>query len=616
MLLLALAWGLCVICPASAMAADVSSSYVTGITTDGTSFDSYSTVNCTLSFSTGSGNQLHPGDTISVSWAQTTGTAAVYGYSATLDIMRGESDVKIGTATVTEEGVTITFNDNVDDYQNVSGSVTFSLKVENPGTSDGTVTISSGNESTTITVAPNTASTESPVYKTGDWSTSDSNVVYWSFRVNRGYGNEFTGDVRITDPIPSGLTYAGITAIHVYSAGDQEFAIADDASSIATLMDELGITADYDSSSSTLTVTISRSTASTYFVYFEFATSVSGASSLGASVTNAAIANYGTDGDAASDHSISETLSAPSSSAGSEADDLGTITVIKRVKDTTVPISGVSFRVYKLDGGGERVSSWYDSDDDGIDDADHATITTDPTGVASLSGLVDGYYELEEVSGPDWVVLSDQNDEVTVESGGTASVTVYNSIKTTDVSITKEWDDDGDAAGVRPSAEEFASWLTLLADGEAVDGTTPTVVDNGDGTYTVTYSGVHAYDTQGNEITYAVSESIPAGYACYTSSFPSVAAGGTLVNSYVPGEDGNTSTGDGGTSGGGSDSGSDPSAEDDEASAGENGSSDASGHVEPATMPATGDSTQSASALVVAAGALVALSRWLRRRAR
>jgi hypothetical protein len=175
-----------------------------------------------------------------------------------------------------------------------------------------------------------------------------------------------------------------------------------------------------------------------------------------------------------------------------------------------------------------------------------------------------------------------------VASGETSSVTIDNSVATTDISITKEWDDDGDADGVRPSTDEFASWLTLEADGETVDGATPVVVDNGDNTFTVTYTDVDAYDSQGDEIVYTIAENIPSEYGYYTASTSSVGDGGVLVNSY----------------------------ESDDSSAAVSDSSTVSRQSKSTTVPDTGDATYFPLVLLLAAGVMITLSQYLKRRAR
>lgn len=86
----------------------------------------------------------------------------------------------------------------------------------------------------------------------------------------------------------------------------------------------------------------------------------------------------------------------------------------------------------------------------------------------------------------------------------------------TDVSATIAWKDSSNKDGLRPSAEDYAKLLSLTADGAASD-MLPVVVDNGDDTYTVTYTGVreYAYDDNGEryDIDYKVTQADVDGYA-------------------------------------------------------------------------------------------------------
>ncbi|MGI6212735.1 MAG: VaFE repeat-containing surface-anchored protein [Anaerovoracaceae bacterium] len=85
------------------------------------------------------------------------------------------------------------------------------------------------------------------------------------------------------------------------------------------------------------------------------------------------------------------------------------------------------------------------------------------------------------------------------------------STETTDVSITKKWADDSNADGKRPDADEFKSWIRLY------HGTTDvtekysdklTVKDNGNNTYTVTYTGLPKSGSS-----YTIKEEIPDSYS-------------------------------------------------------------------------------------------------------
>lgn len=104
---------------------------------------------------------------------------------------------------------------------------------------------------------------------------------------------------------------------------------------------------------------------------------------------------------------------------------------------------------------------------------------------------------------------------------------------TTDVTVTVAWKDSSNKDGIRPSAEDFAKLLSLTADGEASDAQ-PTVVDNGNDTYTVTYQGVYKYaytaDDERYEIDYQVTQ---ASVTDYTTDKATVGNGGTITNTHT-----------------------------------------------------------------------------------
>ena len=112
------------------------------------------------------------------------------------------------------------------------------------------------------------------------------------------------------------------------------------------------------------------------------------------------------------------------------------------------------------------------------------------------------------------------------------TVTNKHTPEKTSVTITKTWDDADDQDGIRPSADEFASNLTLKADGTAVTDVTPTVtVDEDDeNTYVVTWTGLPKY-ASGQEITYTVEESTIDGYTAEGSPAQN---GDTITNTHEP----------------------------------------------------------------------------------
>ena len=113
------------------------------------------------------------------------------------------------------------------------------------------------------------------------------------------------------------------------------------------------------------------------------------------------------------------------------------------------------------------------------------------------------------------------------ETNSTYTVTFTNDYKLTDLEITKVWVDESDQDGKRPVASDFAELLTLSP---AVDGAEPTVVDNEDDTYTITYTGLPRYNN-GTEVEYTVTEDAIPGYS--TTGSPAKDHG-TITNTHEP----------------------------------------------------------------------------------
>lgn len=102
----------------------------------------------------------------------------------------------------------------------------------------------------------------------------------------------------------------------------------------------------------------------------------------------------------------------------------------------------------------------------------------------------------------------------------------------TDVSATIAWKDSSNKDGLRPSAEDYAKLLSLTADGVASD-MLPAVVDNGDDTYTVTYTGVRQYAYDGNGECYDVDYKITqADVDGYTTDNATVGNEGVITNTH------------------------------------------------------------------------------------
>ena len=156
-----------------------------------------------------------------------------------------------------------------------------------------------------------------------------------------------------------------------------------------------------------------------------------------------------------------------------------------------------------------------------------------PTGTTytfAEGNLADGFAfnKAQLTSGEDTTFSGAKTSTGTIQATNTSYVVTYtNDYQLTDLEITKVWNDASNQDGIRPTAEEFAEMLTL---DPAVEGAAPTVVDNGDNTYTITYTGLPRF-SEGQEVTYTVIEDEIDGY---TTEGSPAEDHGTITNTHTP----------------------------------------------------------------------------------
>ena len=110
----------------------------------------------------------------------------------------------------------------------------------------------------------------------------------------------------------------------------------------------------------------------------------------------------------------------------------------------------------------------------------------------------------------------------TIPAGGTAQAEFENyrnsssSSNRTDVSGTKTWVDDSDAAGLRPDVLELTLYRSVDGGPEQVVNATPTWTKTGN-VWTYRYANLPKYDSSGRTYTYRVVETVPEGYVSTVS---------------------------------------------------------------------------------------------------
>ena len=96
--------------------------------------------------------------------------------------------------------------------------------------------------------------------------------------------------------------------------------------------------------------------------------------------------------------------------------------------------------------------------------------------------------------------------------------------------VTKNWDDDNNRDGLRPSDLDYASKVHLMNGNTEVTGVTPVITDNNDNTYTISYGNLNKH-INGENTDYKLKEDSITGY---TPSAETVKNGETLVNTHTP----------------------------------------------------------------------------------
>ena len=115
------------------------------------------------------------------------------------------------------------------------------------------------------------------------------------------------------------------------------------------------------------------------------------------------------------------------------------------------------------------------------------------------------------------------------------SVTFTNKYELTDVTVYKSWEDNSDQDGIRPDPDEYAEYLTLLANGAtySYDGDVEVVTVTGNtNSYSITYKDVPKY-IENEEVEYSVQED-ESQLSEYTASNNPAKNGETITNSYTP----------------------------------------------------------------------------------
>ncbi|WP_326845328.1 Cna B-type domain-containing protein [Streptococcus gallolyticus] len=390
----------------------------------------------------------------------------------------GTTVVATGVIDTTTKTLTLTYTDYVDTHDDVTGHIDLQIVV------DRTVVTESKTVPATISVNGNTVTIDSDgigygvgtgdgwadFYKYGVYNYETNEITY---RINVNTTLSTQSNVVITDTINSpGLEYVdGSFVIYEgdwYRNSEQYWALG----SAVNVTNNYDISISSDNTSFSINLgNISRGYSIVYKVKANYDLV------NGEQIKNSAI--Y---------YSENEEISHANNtvyyqSASGTANGYNYSLTVQKVNESGEALAGAEFTVTR-ESTGQVVG----------------TITTGADGTATIGGLLKDNYIITETKAPIGYAIA---DPVTAEANN-STVTVTDKKATVEVTGTKTWDDNNNQDGLRPESIT----VNLLANGTVVDTKTVTADDN----WTYTFSDLDQYDTDGNDITYTVSEETVAGY--------------------------------------------------------------------------------------------------------
>lgn len=377
---------------------DISATNVTSLTVSPSNIEDGGNIRVDVTFDDTRG-KIKQGDIISISWTSS-GEAYLQGYANRFPLKI--SGQHVGDVVITRDGTTITFNEKINNLDDVSGSVYFEVQGRNvTGTAEEdtkSVSVWSGTKRADIAIhKPETGTSSVFYYKTGDMLPDDINHIRWFLNINneKAYADE---DVYIEDSIQGGQELDPDSfeiLVYGYNAGDfsGENAINDFQNRFP------GSSITYNTRENTINVRIPQEYVSLNCFSIMYRTKVTNPNQE--YFENKTKAWYKENGKQAV-HGGSFDYSVKNIHSGGNITGTvkGELKIFKVLKDSTTPIEGVKFLLEREDGGIIK------------DNLKKLELTTDVNGIANVKGLSVGKYMVKEIYAPDWIDFDPLNSPV------------------------------------------------------------------------------------------------------------------------------------------------------------------------------------------------------------
>lgn len=502
-------------------ASDISSRNVTSLSVSSPQINDGDKTKVRVEFNDKAG-KIQNGDTIKVTWPNY-GDVKIEGYSKTVPL-----DVKgtvVGQAVITPEGATITFNQNVENLNDVSGFAEFEVQgrnLTNTTSSDTkTGTISSGTKTVELSVTKGEAGTGGVFYyKTGDMLPNDTENVRWFLNINNEK-SAVVKEVRISDQIQGGqkLNLSSLT-IQVQGTHPNYFTGENVISDFEKYYP--GSVLSINETNNTIDVIIPQGYASYNNFTISYKTKITNDSQK--EFVNKTQAWYQEHNQPeVAGKSFDYTVQNISANAGIQGTVKGELKIQKLDKDTQLPIQNVKFTLTKADG---------TAFDDGSKSKE---LVTDAQGLANIKNLPSGKYIIKEIEAPSPYVF-DKNKEYPFELKDTDTQGYFIKIdnskaaeKTKDVTAKKVWN------GTKTSHPTvYFKLFQKDANNNEVAVPNADIKKLENGTTEVTWSALPELDKDGKAIDYYVKEVDAQGNDATPEGYTKKEEGLTVTNTEKP----------------------------------------------------------------------------------
>ncbi|MBJ8188657.1 Cna B-type domain-containing protein, partial [Bacillus cereus] len=444
-----------------------------------------------VNFSEKSGNKMKSGDTLTL-----TLPPELKGFNGTIPL-NDEQGKNFGTCKVTAGNVVCTFNDVVEQVENIKGHFNFTVQATNVATDETKVVetnLGTNLDKQTVTITGPTSGggtdpgEQSFSDKVGDIQPDNTDEVRWFLRINNNK-EKLNSDIVVTDSLQEGQTL-NKGSFYIY------------VNNVTYLSLETFETQGYGKitfvDDKSFKVVINKDKASGNAFSIGYTATITEAGKKLESFKN----DYKIEYQVVDKDKVSTTDSATvkniESGSGIEGDlpSKGMLRIVKHLEgDEEKVIPNVKFKLYKASD--EQVGDEY---------------TTDEKGIIEIKGLTPGKYYVQEVSAPNYIDFDPQAKvefEVKADAVNGIKLPISNKVKTTSIAGMKTW--KGDNEKDRPSSIK----VELLQNEKVIDTKEVTAADG----WKYKFDNLAVYDANGVAYKYEVKEQPIDGYTTEVNGY-------------------------------------------------------------------------------------------------